>query len=65
MDLSKLQVMQKIRHLALLTETNRCPGHDLKPPIVPIAQLVEQQTFNLRVDGSKPSGDTINSIMEE
>ena len=25
---------------------------------VPIAQLVEQQTFNLRVDGSRPSGDT-------
>ena len=27
----------------------------------PIAQLVEQQTFNLRVDGSRPSGCTIDN----
>ena len=27
----------------------------------PIAQLVEQQTFNLRVEGSKPSGGTIDN----
>lgn len=27
--------------------------------IVPIAQMVEQQTFNLRVDGSSPSGGTL------
>ena len=38
------------------------PRHEIKLPKVPIAQLVEQQTFNLRVDGSRPSGDTYDRI---
>jgi hypothetical protein len=31
----------------------------------PIAQLVEQQTFNLRVEGSKPSGGTIDNLVNK
>ena len=31
----------------------------------PIAQLVEQQTFNLRVEGSKPSGGTIDNRLNK